>query len=63
MSKLFVLARFNHYREFQIVGMIEEAAGTRMYEEKKKSAVRTIEKKEGKMAEIKQVLFLEAIIS
>lgn len=35
--------------------MIEEAAGTRMYEAKKQSAVRTIEKKEGKMAEIKQV--------
>lgn len=39
----------------QILGMIEEAAGTRMYEAKKQSALRTIEKKEGKMAEIKQV--------
>lgn len=38
--------------------MIEEAAGTRMYEAKKQSAVRTIEKKEGKMAEIKQVSFM-----
>ncbi|CAG9531598.1 unnamed protein product [Cercopithifilaria johnstoni] len=43
-------------KPMEIVGMIEEAAGTRMYETKKQSAVRTIEKKEGKMAEIKQLM-------
>uniref|UniRef100_A0A915PWC6 Structural maintenance of chromosomes protein n=1 Tax=Setaria digitata TaxID=48799 RepID=A0A915PWC6_9BILA len=43
-------------KPMEIVGMIEEAAGTRMYEAKKQSAVRTIEKKEGKMAEIKQLM-------
>ncbi|KAL3994489.1 RecF/RecN/SMC N terminal domain family protein [Acanthocheilonema viteae] len=43
-------------KPMEILGMIEEAAGTRMYEAKKQSAVRTIEKKEGKMAEIKQLM-------
>ncbi|VDN89119.1 unnamed protein product [Brugia pahangi] len=43
-------------KPMEIVGMIEEAAGTRMYEAKKQSAVRTIEKKEGKMAEIRQLM-------
>ncbi|VDN59451.1 unnamed protein product [Dracunculus medinensis] len=43
-------------KPMEILGMIEEAAGTRMYEAKKQSALRTIEKKEGKMAEIKQVM-------
>jgi structural maintenance of chromosome 2 len=35
---------------------VEEAAGVRMYECKKQSAIRTIEKKEGKVAEICKVL-------
>lgn len=35
--------------------MIEEAAGVRMYESKKQSSLRTIEKKEGKVHEIKKV--------
>ncbi|VDN04583.1 unnamed protein product [Thelazia callipaeda] len=43
-------------KPMEIVGMIEEAAGTRMYEAKKQNAIRTIEKKEGKMAEIKQLM-------
>lgn len=37
--------------------MIEEAAGTRMYECKKLSAQKTIEKKEAKLNEIHTVLF------
>lgn len=40
---------------FQILAMIEEAAGTRMYECKKISAQKTIEKKEAKLKEIHTV--------
>ena len=36
----------------EILGLIEEAAGTRMFELKKQQAVKTIEKKETKLAEI-----------
>lgn len=39
----------------QILAMIEEAAGTRMYECKKISAQKTIEKKEAKLKEIQTV--------
>ena len=42
----------------EILGMIEEAAGTRMYEDKKKSALRTIEKKQHKLDEIDKVFFI-----
>ena len=35
--------------------MIEEAAGTRMYESKRTSAQRTIEKKDSKLREIETV--------
>ena len=38
--------------------MIEEAAGTQMYESKKQSAMRTIEKKENKLQEIETVSLL-----
>lgn len=38
--------------------MIEEAAGTRMYEYKKIAAQKTIEKKEAKLKEIKTVINL-----
>lgn len=41
---------------FQILSMIEEAAGTRMYEYKKIAAQKTIEKKEAKLKEIKTVI-------
>ena len=37
--------------------MIEEAAGTRMYESKRASAQRTIEKKDSKLKEIEVVSF------
>ena len=35
--------------------MIEEASGTKMYESKKQSALRTIEKKDARLAEIGEV--------
>uniref|UniRef100_A0A914UT26 Uncharacterized protein n=2 Tax=Plectus sambesii TaxID=2011161 RepID=A0A914UT26_9BILA len=40
----------------QILGMIEEAAGTKMYETKKQSAIKTIEKKDAKVGEINRLL-------
>ncbi|XP_065603158.1 structural maintenance of chromosomes protein 2 [Cyrtonyx montezumae] len=40
----------------EILAMIEEAAGTRMYECKKMSAHKTIEKKEAKLNEIRRVI-------
>jgi structural maintenance of chromosome 2 len=40
----------------EILGLIEEAAGTRMYESKKIAAQKTIEKKQEKVAEISKVL-------
>ncbi len=40
----------------EILGMIEEAAGTRMFENKKLAALKTIEKKETKVQEINNVL-------
>lgn len=39
----------------KILAMIEEAAGTRMYECKKMTAHKTIEKKEAKLDEIRRV--------
>mmetsp|Transcript_31114 Transcript_31114/g.66657 ORF Transcript_31114/g.66657 Transcript_31114/m.66657 type:complete len:1214 (-) Transcript_31114:156-3797(-) len=43
----------------EILGMVEEAAGTRMYESKKNSALRTIEKKQMKVDEINSILHEE----
>ncbi|KAJ3123651.1 Structural maintenance of chromosomes protein 2 [Nowakowskiella sp. JEL0407] len=40
----------------QFISMIEEAAGTRMYEERKDKAVKAMQKKEGKMEDIKKIL-------
>lgn len=40
----------------EILGMLEEAAGTRMYENKKEGALKTLSKKEAKVAEIDKVL-------
>lgn len=40
----------------EILAMIEEAAGTRMYEAKKQQAVKTIEKKDEKIKEINDIL-------
>lgn len=39
----------------EVLGMIEEAAGTRMYEAKKVAALKTIEKKQVKVEEIDKV--------
>lgn len=41
-------------KPIETLGMIEEAAGTRMFETRKQQAVKTIEKKEAKRAEIQQ---------
>ncbi|CAM9698542.1 unnamed protein product [Chrysoparadoxa australica] len=40
----------------EILGMIEEAAGTRMFENKKQSALKTIAKKQQKVDEISKIL-------
>jgi structural maintenance of chromosome 2 len=40
----------------EILGLLEEAAGTKMYESKKQAAVRTLEKKQVKVEEINKVL-------
>jgi structural maintenance of chromosome 2 len=45
----------------EILGMIEEAAGTRMYEAKKQSALKTMEKKQGKVDEIVSILNTEIL--
>eukprot|EP01138_Halocafeteria_seosinensis_P008016 gb/GECG01008191.1/.p1 GENE.gb/GECG01008191.1/~~gb/GECG01008191.1/.p1 ORF type:complete len:1233 (+),score=321.40 gb/GECG01008191.1/:1-3699(+) len=40
----------------EILSMIEEAAGTRMFENKKQAALKTIEKKQSKVEEINRIL-------
>ena len=42
----------------EILSMIEEATGTSMYESKKESAQRMMEKKENKLTQINQVINL-----
>lgn len=39
----------------EILGLLEEAAGTKMYESKKQAALRTLEKKQVKLDEITKV--------
>lgn len=39
----------------EILGLIEEAAGTSMFEERKVKALKTMERKQKKMEEIQQV--------
>ena len=39
----------------EILGMLEEAAGTRMYENKKEAALKTLEKKQVKVDDINAV--------
>ena len=43
----------------ELLSLIEEAAGTRMFESKKQAAVRTIDKKQGKVEEINCILHSE----
>ncbi|KAG0239526.1 Structural maintenance of chromosomes protein 2 [Actinomortierella wolfii] len=45
----------------EILAMIEEAAGTRMFEERKEKALKTIAKKEKKVEEISQLLAEEIV--
>jgi structural maintenance of chromosome 2 len=45
----------------EILSMVEEAAGTRMFEMKKQTALRTIDKKDSKLQEINRVLEEEII--
>ncbi|XP_006848048.2 structural maintenance of chromosomes protein 2-1 isoform X1 [Amborella trichopoda] len=45
----------------EILSMLEEAAGTRMYETKKESALRTLEKKQTKVDEIDKLLDQEIL--
>lgn len=46
-------------KPLEVLGMIEEAAGTRMYESKKKAAQKTIAKKQSKVEEINKILVEE----
>ncbi|XP_011311821.1 structural maintenance of chromosomes protein 2 [Fopius arisanus] len=43
-------------KPLEILSMIEEAAGTRMYEEKKEAAMKTIDKKNEKLRQINEIL-------
>lgn len=45
----------------EILSMLEEAAGTRMYETKKESALKTLEKKQSKVDEIDKLLDQEIV--
>ena len=47
----------------EILGMLEEAAGTRMYETKKDAALRTLEKKQVKVQEIEKVQVHRKLLS
>lgn len=47
----------------QILAMLEEAAGTRMYEVKRQIALKTIEKKDAKLREFREVSNSELICS
>jgi len=47
----------------QILSMIEEAAGTRMYESKRISAQKTIDKKAIKLTEIDTVRIVHVVIT
>jgi structural maintenance of chromosome 2 len=42
-------------KPLETLSMIEEAAGTRMFETKKQAAIKTIEKKQAKVEEINKV--------
>lgn len=53
----------NIFSLFEILSMVEEAAGVRLYETKKQGAIRTIEKKEGKVAEIRRVGFTSIFVA
>ena len=45
----------------EVLGMLEEAAGTRMYETKKDAALKTLDKKQVKVDEIDRVRIFAAL--
>ena len=49
-------AQVLNMRPQEILGMVEEAAGTRMFEDRKDKALKTMTKKEKKVLELKEVL-------
>merc|ERR1719204_2191284 len=51
-----MITRVLHHGPKDIKGMIEEAAGTKMYLEKKDQAEKIMDKKEAKLAEINRIL-------
>ena len=50
------IAKVINMKPVEVLGMIEEAAGTRMFQNKKENAQKTIQKKEVKVAEIDRVI-------
>ncbi|GIY66512.1 structural maintenance of chromosomes protein 2 [Caerostris extrusa] len=50
------ITKVMNMKPLEILSMIEEAAGTRMYEEKKEAALRNLEKKDSKLREINTML-------
>jgi structural maintenance of chromosome 2 len=53
---LLLLLQVLNMKPPEILGMIEEAAGTRMFETKKQSALKTMDKKQTKVDEINSIL-------
>ncbi len=51
----FLVCQVLNMKPAEILGMLEEAAGTRMYENKKEGALRTLDKKQLKVDEIQKV--------
>ena len=50
-----LLAQVLNMKPPEVLGMLEEAAGTRMYETKKEAALKTLDKKQVKVDEIDRV--------
>ncbi|GIY89117.1 structural maintenance of chromosomes protein 2 [Caerostris darwini] len=50
------ITKVMNMKPLEILSMIEEAAGTRMYEEKKEAALRNLERKDSKLREINTML-------
>ena len=50
------IAKVLNMKPMEILGMVEEAAGTRFFEGKKQSSLKTIEKKQSKVEEINQII-------
>lgn len=52
------ISKVLNMKPLEILGMIEESAGTKMYEDKKAQSLKTLEKKDRKCEEIDQVRIL-----